>query len=116
MQVFLSSAQNTCICIYFGSFQLSTFACERHIKLKTDMDTSIQESIASMRRNVERTYNLPHEEREIAAAFFARADEKNAGGGLSQRVLDLFYFDMLTRYRFAKYLRQPTDPDNILYQ
>jgi hypothetical protein len=80
------------------------------------MNASIQASIASMRRHVERTYNLPSEEREIATAFFARADEKNAAGGLTQAVLDLFWFDMLTRYSLDKYLRQPTDPDYILYR
>jgi hypothetical protein len=82
------------------------------------MDTSIQASIASMRRHVERTYDLPSEEREIAAAFFACADEKNAAGGLTQAVLDLFFVDMLIRYRFSSHLRprDADDPDYILYR
>ena len=79
------------------------------------MDTSIRVSINSMRRNVERMYNLPPDEREIAAAFFARADAKNAAGGLTQDALDLFFVDMLLRHRFAHYARRPSDPDYILY-
>ena len=79
------------------------------------MNQSIQTSIATMRRYVERTYNLPPDEREIADDFFARADAKNAAGGLTQDALDLFFFDMLIRYRFAHYARRPSDPDYILY-
>ncbi len=79
------------------------------------MDNSIQTSIRTMRRHVERMYNLPPDEREIAEAFFARADEKNAAGGLTQDALDLFFVDMLLRHRFAHYARRPTDPDYLLY-
>ncbi len=79
------------------------------------MDNSIRTSIATMRRYVERTYNLPPDEREIAAAFFARADEKNAAGGLTQDALDIFFVDMLIRHRFAHWGRSETDPDYILY-
>ena len=72
-------------------------------------------AVNSMRRNVERMYNLPPGEREIAEAFFARADAKNAAGELKQETLDLFFFDMLIRHRFAHYARCETDPDYILF-
>ena len=68
-----------------------------------------------MRRHVERMYNLPPDEREIAADFFARADAKNAAGGLTQDALDLFFVDMLIRHRFAHWGRSESDPDYLLY-
>ncbi len=79
------------------------------------MDNSIRTSIATMRRHVERMYNLPPDEREIAEAFFARADEKNAAGELKQDALDLFFVDMLIRHRFAHWGRSESDNDYILY-
>ena len=68
-----------------------------------------------MRRYVERTYNLPPDEREIAEAFFARADTLNATGDLTQRSLDVCFVDMLLRHRFARWGRSESDPDYILF-
>ena len=79
------------------------------------MDTSIQTSIVTMRRHVERMYNLPPGEREIDEAFFARADTLNAAGGLTQDALDIFFVDMLIRHRFAHWGRSESDPDYLLY-
>ena len=79
------------------------------------MDNSIQTSIVTMRRHVERMYNLPPGEREIAEAFFARADTLNATDDLTQRSLDVCFVDMLIRHRFAHWGRRESDPDYILY-